>query len=55
MPPSTDWKETPQGADEDARYLGYAEYLRELQRSSKTKGDRALHAKGKDVYKRQAR
>ncbi len=41
---ATDWKEEKTG-DEDARFQGYAEYLRDLQRKH-PKGDRALHAKG---------
>ncbi len=47
MPPATDWKEDI-GADEDRRFLTYAEELRALQRKRAAQGgvSRALHAKG---------
>jgi hypothetical protein len=47
MSPGTDWKEEI-AADEDARFLAYAEELRALQRQRGAGGavSRALHAKG---------
>ncbi|MBL8950574.1 MAG: hypothetical protein JNK82_07355 [Myxococcaceae bacterium] len=43
MPPSKEWKEVVSDG-EDARFLGYAEYLQGLQRARAQKG-RALHLK----------
>jgi hypothetical protein len=47
MPPATDWKETI-APDEEARFSGYAEELRAMQKKRAQKGGvaRALHAKG---------
>jgi hypothetical protein len=49
-PPSTSWKETI-SAGEEARYVGYAEALRAIQRGRPAHGkaSRALHAKGYGV------